>query len=427
MQEHPAIPSGDSVTDAEKPLYVVPLNTTPPDGGIMAWKVVFGSALAVFSSLSFVTSAGVFQEFYITHHLSEYSPSQVSWLGSVQTGLTYGAGLLVGRLQDAYGPRKILPVGSCLVVFGAMMASLSHKYYHFLLSQGVCIGIGTAFCQVAACASTNSWFVQRRGLASGLLGCGTGIGAVILPIMVEKLVPAVGFGWMMRIIAFLMMLLLCASNLLVRSFHAPTGWSKITLHDFLSPFRDPTWRWQCTSEVCTMCGIFVPINFIGMFATHQGMSSGNARYLITYLNAASIVGRGMAIVGDKIGRYNVISCVVTMLSILCFIPLAITNVAGIVVFTIFYGFFLGAYLAIYPACIGQISREEEFGHRMGVIMAFESMAVLSSLPIAGRLVQANDGAFVYLFIFSGVMILGGAGFYTYLRFRLAHFKLWRKV
>lgn len=39
-------------------------------------------------------------------------------------------------MYDNYGPRYLVLVGSFLHVFGLMMASLSTKYYQFLLSQG---------------------------------------------------------------------------------------------------------------------------------------------------------------------------------------------------------------------------------------------------------------------------------------------------
>ena len=49
---------------------------------------------------------------------------------------------VAGTLFDGYGPRVPIAIGSVLHVFGLMMASLSHKYYQFMLSQSVVSGIG---------------------------------------------------------------------------------------------------------------------------------------------------------------------------------------------------------------------------------------------------------------------------------------------
>jgi MFS family permease len=57
---------------------------------------------------------------------------------------TMPQGPVVGRLFDMYGPRWLIIGGSCLHVFGLMMASISTEYYQVLLSQGVCSAIGVA-------------------------------------------------------------------------------------------------------------------------------------------------------------------------------------------------------------------------------------------------------------------------------------------
>jgi MFS family permease len=51
---------------------------------------------------------------------------------------------VAGKLFDSYGPRLPVAIGSVLHVFGLMMASLSHKYYQFMLSQSVVSGIGSS-------------------------------------------------------------------------------------------------------------------------------------------------------------------------------------------------------------------------------------------------------------------------------------------
>lgn len=51
---------------------------------------------------------------------------------------------VAGRLYDGHGPRLPIVIGTFLHVFGLMMASLSTKYYQFILSQSVCSGLGTS-------------------------------------------------------------------------------------------------------------------------------------------------------------------------------------------------------------------------------------------------------------------------------------------
>lgn len=51
---------------------------------------------------------------------------------------------VAGYLFDNYGPRLPIAIGGVLQVFGLMMASLSTKYYQFLLSQSIVAGIGAS-------------------------------------------------------------------------------------------------------------------------------------------------------------------------------------------------------------------------------------------------------------------------------------------
>jgi hypothetical protein len=52
---------------------------------------------------------------------------------------------VTGIISDTYGPRIPLAIGSVLHVFGIMMASLSHEYYQFFLTQSVVSAIGCSF------------------------------------------------------------------------------------------------------------------------------------------------------------------------------------------------------------------------------------------------------------------------------------------
>jgi MFS family permease len=83
-----------------------------------------------------------------------------------------------------------------------MMASISSKYYQFILAQGVCSSLGASALFYPAVNSVATWFSKRRALALGVVASGSSLGGVIFPIMVEWLVPQVGFGWAMRICAF---------------------------------------------------------------------------------------------------------------------------------------------------------------------------------------------------------------------------------
>lgn len=53
-----------------------------PDGGTKAWLCVLGGFCTLFCSFGWINCIGVFQNYYQTHQLKEYSPSTIAWVSS---------------------------------------------------------------------------------------------------------------------------------------------------------------------------------------------------------------------------------------------------------------------------------------------------------------------------------------------------------
>lgn len=88
------------------------------------------------------------------------------------------------------------------------MTSLSKEYYQFILAQGIWSPLGASMVFYPAMSTVSTWFFKKRAFAFGLIAAGSSVGGIILPITVEKLLPQIGFGWSMRIAAFLILFLL---------------------------------------------------------------------------------------------------------------------------------------------------------------------------------------------------------------------------
>ena len=73
------------------------------EGGVEAWLTVAGSALVYFASFGFINSFGFFQDYYQLHFLSNYAPSTVAFIGTLQITLLYIISPIAGALFDAFG------------------------------------------------------------------------------------------------------------------------------------------------------------------------------------------------------------------------------------------------------------------------------------------------------------------------------------
>jgi len=153
----------------------------PPNGGITAWTQVFVAFLLVFNGFGYVSSFGLFQQYYATS-LSK-SASDVSWVGSVQLFLLFFIGTFSGRAMDAGFFRSLIISGCLMQLVGVFATSISTKYWQFFLAQGVLQGVGNGLLFTPLVALVSTYFTTKRTFALGLSACGAPIGGVIFPLV----------------------------------------------------------------------------------------------------------------------------------------------------------------------------------------------------------------------------------------------------
>ena len=90
-----------------------------------------------------------------------------------------------------------------------------------------------------AVAVLGHWFRRRRAVAIGLTTGGSATGGVIFPIILQRLIPAVGFGWAVRIIAFILLGCLTVSCLTIRTRLPLSGHISLRTAIDLGGWKDP--------------------------------------------------------------------------------------------------------------------------------------------------------------------------------------------
>lgn len=187
----------------EKPLDSQDATTPPPDGGLQAWLQVAMAHLILGCTWGFINSFGFFQAYY--EETMGVDASQISWVASVQVFLLSFIGSFSGRLMDAGYYRYCLIGGFTFQIVGIFMVSLCRHYWQVFLAQGICCGIGDGllFCPTTALIAT--YFVTNRSLALGIVLSGSSTGGLVFPIMVQQLLPKIGFAWTVRCMGFLVL------------------------------------------------------------------------------------------------------------------------------------------------------------------------------------------------------------------------------
>lgn len=329
-----------------------------------------------------------------------------------------------GRLYDVYGPRVLVLVGTVLEVLGLITTSFATRYYQILLAQGLCTALGMSALYVPATALVAGWFDRRRGLAYGLATSGSSVGGVVLPVLIAQLVPRVGFPWALRAAAFLVLALLLFANVTVRA-RLPPRPRPLTREVLLRPFGEVKLVLVNAGFLLMTLGVFIPINYMAVESRRHGLADALGHYLVATMNAGSLFGRvGAGLVADLVGAYNTfvaVSALAGVLVLALYIPAA--SAGAVFTFSVLFGCASGAYIALLAPLVVKISPLEESGYRIGLLFALSSVSGLVTSPIGGAILERWGGDYTGMKIYSGVMMLAGAGLVLVSRMMATGWKL----
>jgi len=377
---------------------------SPPDGGLRAWMTVLGAWFILFGTFGYFFAFGVFQDFYTRGYLTRNTPSQISWIGSIQYMLPFFVGLFSGKLFDAGHFHVLSLTGNALFIFSLFMLSLAKplQYYQVFLSQGVGMGLGLGLLFLPTLAITSHHFQKRRALVVGISLSGSAIGAIIFPIMLNQLllVKGMSFGSSVRATAYLVLGLLIIGNLLMRTRYPPGKKEPPPIAEF---FREPSYLLLILNGLLAAFGLFFPIFYMQLYAIKQDLDPTLAFYTIAIINAASVVGRIFVnYLADSMGPVNLITVSSAGTALSIWLMLAIHNSAALVIVCILYGFFSGAYLSLVIAVLASISKKpSHIGSKTGLCLAIVSFAFLGSGPAQGA-VLTSQFKWTQAIVFSGV-------------------------
>ncbi|KAJ7140710.1 major facilitator superfamily domain-containing protein [Mycena epipterygia] len=402
---------------AEKPASVFGLEavneklipeTEFPDGGLRAWGNVFGAFMINFSCYGVVTTFGVFEEHYSANQLKDQTLSTISWIGSLQLCLIVLVGCVSGPLFDAGYLRPMIASAGTLYVFCLFMTSLSTKFYQFLLSQGLGVGIAMGFLFTPAASTLGHHFKKYKILAFGIFACGSSVGGTVLPIAMRRLFQQVGFPWAVRTLAFLVLFCMICGFLCCSTRLPPRKGGRII---DVRVFQDRAYSFLVLGASLISIGLYAPLSFGVTYAVAHGVPQDLAFYTLSILNALSLFGRLLPnIIAQRVGPINILILACSLAGILNFVWISVKSTAGILVFNAAFGFSSGGYVSVLPAAIATLSPDPQtIGLRFGMAFFCTSFFWLAGSPIQGALIQLH-GTYWPTAVFSGSAVFVGVAF-----------------
>ncbi|XP_041373323.1 monocarboxylate transporter 4-like [Gigantopelta aegis] len=162
----------------------------PQDGG-WGWVVVLASLTCniIVDGLCFTSSLSK------AHFVKHFGASEVQggFVSSLLAGCYLTVGPLVSALASRYGCRRVTICGAILSSVAFLVSTQSSSIEMLILTYSIMGGIGFGMIYLPAIVTVGYWFDKKRGFATGIAVCGSGIGTFIFAPLGEYLLEE--YGW----------------------------------------------------------------------------------------------------------------------------------------------------------------------------------------------------------------------------------------
>lgn len=322
----------------------------------------------------------------------EWSRAEASSVFSVFIFCHSVMGILTGYLQDRFGPRVVIPIGSLILALSLVLTSKAMYLWHFILAYGILAGTGVSLIGFISHSSfIPKWFVRKRGLAVGITMSGIGFGMLFLVPLVESLITDFGWRTTYLFLAGAVLLLVGPLNLIFtrRSPEElnlqPDGGVSGDIIDKPSSsvtvkIIDPVWaarEWTLLKAICTKRFWLLIAAFFFISYAYQGTLLHSVSAMVDaglnrdtasyYFGILGIAGSGGKILfgylSDLYGREKISSLggIIAALGIISLMSITLLDGLMPVLFAFLFGLGYGAAAPLLPSVGADIFMGSSFG------------------------------------------------------------------
>lgn len=355
------------------------------------------------------------------------------------SGITYTAGTLAivftitnsvgpitmitgGRINDTFGPKKVIFFGGVLFGLGMILAGFSNSLPMLIVTYGIILGLGVGM--IYGCTISNSvkFFPDKRGLVGGVTTAAYGFSSVIIPPVANYLITNFGITSTFKIIGVVFLLIVCISSFFIEKCpenFVPQGWTPPVQNGAMNTKVNKDWKEMLSTPIFYVmitlltCGAFYGLmctSLASALAQNMiGMTASSAAIVVSVLALFNTSGRIFAgYISDKIGRINTLAAafVISICGLTCLYLSGEGDIAlfyfGISVIGVCFGAFMGVFPGFTVDQFGPKNNSVNYG------IMFIGFAVAGYIgPKVLNSVFAADGRYQRAFIIGVVVALIG--------------------
>ncbi|KAJ3550151.1 hypothetical protein NM208_g133 [Fusarium decemcellulare] len=370
----------------------------PTDRGREAYLALMCCTVAQAPIWGYSVSFGIFQEYYSRPNspIGNASSGEIATIGALQMGIMYLmmpvaflALTRYPRLRHWCGPLGLIVTTASLTA-SAFVSTLPG----LIATQGglYSLGCGLLFCPISH--YMNEWFIERKGLALGIMWAGKSATGVVMPFVFDALLGHIGLratilSWAVASgLMTLPTLLFIKPRIPLRTLAR----SRSLSFNFL---RHPYFWMIQIGIIIQALGYLMPSTYLASYASTIGLPAVTGPVLLALFSIASVPGGIIhGLLGDKLSATKVIiiSSVGSALPIFLLWGLSL-NIGNLVVFVILYGFFAGGFSSTWSSMSSEIQRHDSAADSsliFGMLLGGRGVGFVIAGPVSGALIQAKE-------------------------------------
>uniref|UniRef100_A0A3B3UIB8 Solute carrier family 16 member 12 n=1 Tax=Poecilia latipinna TaxID=48699 RepID=A0A3B3UIB8_9TELE len=402
----------------------------PPEGG-WGWMVVASCFLATICIRAVTRCISMFFVEFQMYFERDYSTT--AWIHSMIDCTTMLCAPLGSFLGNRLSCRVTVFLGGLLSSAGLVLSSFASSLEFLYTSLGILTGLGYALSYTTAIAMVGKYFNEKKALAYGIALSGSGIGTFVLAPAVQLLIEHYSWrGALLVLGGFVSNLCVCGA--VMRPLEQKPA-ERSALHNITAVIYSVIWLFVTVrfdsakkkkkeiqpdefgflwiprflvlsvSFVFLAFGCSVPVVYLVPYALSVGVEHQHTAFLMSIFGVSGIVGNitfGWITDRTCLKRHRLLSYLVaiSMEGLCCvFLPL-LRSFPLLVPFSILYGYFDGAYVALIPVVTSDTVGSTHLASALGVVYFLHAIPYLVSPPIGGWFVD-QTGNYALTFFISG--------------------------
>ncbi|MFC1992297.1 MFS transporter [Chloroflexota bacterium] len=332
-------PSVLSPTESNKPRF------------FYGYTIVFAAFLIMTVMWGTIFSFGVF-----------FKPvsSEFGWTRAMTSGayslymILHGAlHIVAGRITDKFGPRIVVTVCGVFLGAGFLLMSQISSLWELYLFYGVVVGIGMGGSWVPMMSTVARWFVTRRGLMTGIIVSGMGVGTIIMPPLARWLISDYGWQTSYLIVGVIALVVVTSAAQFLKRDPRQMGLSpydrgkvkqeNLTNEEKEFSFKEAlhTRQFQLVCVLLVCWGSFIHTSMVHIVphVTDLGISATVAASILAVIGGLSIAGRlVIGTIADKIGGRLTFAIVFSMMAVAFLWLILAKEIWMVYLFALIFGF-----------------------------------------------------------------------------------------